>query len=394
MRRIYWTFLLLIAAMGLGAQTYVWKNGRPMLENPDSITFVKPDLGLQVRGEYPDGKNDWKTIDFYFLTKDYRGNAQWQSARMTIPNKQWKSKHIRGMAMYNHYTIMRSDECPTADYEDLQRAARGSLAVVSADYEGFGLTADRVQAYCFGEANARASIDALLAAREWLRKEGFTLSDTIINYGYSQGGQTTVAALKLSQTEYRGKVRFTRSYAGGGPHNLTLTYRKFIEWKKWGLASALPLTVITLNELYHLRLNYRDVFLSPLAEHWKMWFISKKFGTYEAQNLMGVDSIHHFMKPVFCDSTSAEVKRVTAYTDAMKTINNWQPDPDTELMLIHSRNDDVVPFENSREMYQFLKSQGCEKVTIDSTYLTKTHEESGVSFVFWMLSEINTLLSH
>ena len=124
---------------------------------------------------------------------------------------------------------------------------------------------DYAMAYCFGEANARASIDALLAAREWLKKEGYTLTDSIINFGYSQGGQTTVAAIKLSQNEYRGKVHFMKNYAGAGPYDLRLTFHKFLEWEKIGQPAVLPLTVITVNELIHMGLDYKQVFQSPLA---------------------------------------------------------------------------------------------------------------------------------
>ena len=42
------TILLLLAAVSASAQTYVWKNGHALVEDPDSITFVKPDIGLQV----------------------------------------------------------------------------------------------------------------------------------------------------------------------------------------------------------------------------------------------------------------------------------------------------------------------------------------------------------
>ena len=30
----------------VSAQIYVWKDGNVLLENPDSVTFVEPDLGL------------------------------------------------------------------------------------------------------------------------------------------------------------------------------------------------------------------------------------------------------------------------------------------------------------------------------------------------------------
>ena len=179
----------------VSAQIYVWKDGNVLLENPDSVTFVEPDLGLQVTDEISNG-----LMSFKYQTKDNNGMPIWMSATLQLTPAQLSSKRMGKMAMYNHYSIMSADEAPTAGKSDLQLAPYAmGMAVVSADCQGFGETDNMMQAYyCFGEANARASIDALLAAREWLLSEGYTLGDTILNYGYSQGGQTTVAAVKLS----------------------------------------------------------------------------------------------------------------------------------------------------------------------------------------------------
>ncbi len=105
------------------------------------------------------------------------------SAVLSLPAAPKASKQIGKMAMCSHYSIMRSDEAPSeGDVFDLQTIGLSKgMAVVSADYEGFGATGDRIQAYCFAEANARASIDALLAAREWLIGQGYTLGDSILN---------------------------------------------------------------------------------------------------------------------------------------------------------------------------------------------------------------------
>jgi len=372
--------VFLLFVVSVSAQTYVWKNGLPVLTDPDSITFSPTDMGARI--QHIEESSGAQKITFLYRTKDYESHPIWMSALLSLTKAQISSKHIGKMALYNHYTIMRADECPTSGVWDLQMAADAfGMSVVCADYEGFGQTADRAQAYCFGEANARASIDALLAAREWLVKQGYTLSDTIINYGYSQGGQTTVAALKLSQTEYRGKVRFYKNIAGASPIDLTLTFRKFLEWKKLGISSILPLTVITLNELLHWNLDYTTVFEKPLADNWKMWFLSKKFDTNEAATLMGTDSIPLFMKPVYCDSTSNEVRSLLQYADQLNITKNWTPDPDTKLKIYHSKNDDIVSFDNSRNLYQFFVDQGCNNVVIDSTSLTSTHMSSGMSFL-------------
>lgn len=390
MRRIVIILSLFTFCLSLSAQTYVWKAGKPLVVNPDSITFVEPDMGLQVM-EATQTKDSYD-VKFLYLTQDYMGRPQWQSALLQLSANNMQRKHIGVMALYNHYTIMSATECPTEGNTDMQKAALAKdFAVVSADYEGFGETADKIQAYCFGEANARASIDALLAAREWLAAQGYTMSDSIINFGYSQGGQTTVAELRLSQTEYRGRVHFLKSIAGAGPYNLTLTYKTFLEWKKLGMAAALPLTVITLNELYGLGIAYDQLFKAPLSSNWKTWFVSKKFTMDEASKLLGSDSLHVFIQPQYLDTTSVETKQLTAYTNRLSITQGWTPDSDTRLKLYHSQQDDVVPFGNSRELYRFFENQGCNNVAIDSVSLNMGHESSGMIFIIALMNELNTL---
>ncbi len=391
MKRIIFILLVIVAHVAANAQTYVWKDGLPVVADPDSITFVAPDMGAQILNideEYGSQK-----ITYLYLTKDYEGKPLWQSAVLYLSNKQVESKYVGKMALYNHYTIMSSDEAPSAGKVwDLQAAAIGmGMSVVCPDYEGFGFSSDRTQAYCFAEANARASIDALLAAREWLVGEGYTLSDTLVNYGYSQGGQTALAALKLSQTEYKDKVRFNMSIAGDGPYDLTLTYHKFLEWQKVGMTAALPLTVITLNELFHLNLDYKNLFLSPLDTNWKMWFLSKKFDLTEASQLIAQDSIQQYIQPVYCDSTSAEVRSILNYADLLNVTNGWTPDSDTQLKMYHSQNDDVVPFENSRNLYRFFQQNGCGNVVFDSTTLNSTHLGSAPTFLVNIMSDFQNL---
>ena len=388
MRKIF-TLVICTISLCTFAQTYVWKNGHPLVTDPDSITFVKPDMGAQVISSKSAIVN--QEIKFLYPTTDYQGKPIWMSAVLLIPKDQVESKHIRKMAMYNHYTISRSDECPTSPSRDAELPEMlipAHFAVVASDYEGFGETGDRVQAYCFGEANARASIDALLAAREWLVKEGYTLSDTIINYGYSQGGQTTVAAVKLAQSEYRNKVHFMKSFAGAGPYDLRLTYRKFLEWEKIGQPAVLPLTIITVNELMHMGLNYADVFKNPLASNVKSWIISKKFDTDELKALFGTDSIKYFMQPAYIDSTNTAIGAVLNEVDKHRLTTGWVPDADTDIKIFHSMNDDIVAPENSLHLYNFFRNSGATKAVLDTTSLTSQHTASGTTFAFSLLQEL------
>ena len=385
MRKIF-TLVLCTLSLCLFGQTYVWKNGYPLVTDPDSITFVEPDLSARVdtiKGAV------FPSYDLRYLTRDYAGRPIWQSARLMLTSQQEQTKHIGKMALYNHYTIARLDESPTAGVFDLQAGALSSgFAVVAADYEGFGETADRWQVYCYGEANARASIDALLAAREWLAANGYTLSDSLINYGYSQGGQTTVAALKLSQTEYRGRVHFMKSIAGAGPYDLALTYKKFLQWERLAQPVVLPMNIVTANELEHLGLNYKYVFKEPLATNVKSWILSKRFSTDEMSPLIGNDSLKYFMQPAYMDSTSAEVQSVLQQVEKNNLTRGWTPDSDTEVLLVHSLKDDIVPADNTVAMHHFFLDNGATKARIDTTSLTGSHLASGTSFLMTLVMEL------
>jgi len=386
MKRILIILSLFTFHLSLSAQTYVWKNGHALIEDPDSITFVKPDMGLQVY----DSVDNTSYINYMYTypTVDHAGKPCVMSAVLSLPSAKKASKRIGKMAMYSHYTILRSNEAPSAgELFDLQGVGLfKSMAVVSADYEGFGATGDRVQAYCNAEANARASLDALLAAREWLTKQGYTVGDSILNYGYSQGGQTAMAALKLSQTEYRGRVHFTKTIAGAGPYDLRLTFRKFLEWKKIGMPAVLPMTMVTLNEMYQLGIKDTEAFLEPLASNMKSWIISKKFSLSEFTELLGTDSIAKFMQPVYCDSTTTEMQRVLSYVDKMRFTDDWTPDADTDVKLYHSLKDDIVSPGNSQIMYFWLVSKGVQNAVLDTSSLTGTHLDSGTDFLLKVLS--------
>lgn len=370
----------------LQAQTYVWKDGFPLLTDPDSITFVAPDYSPRV--DTVEGA-DLPTYDITYLTRDYAGRPIWMSARVMLTLTQQHRRKIDRMALYNHYTISRSDECPTGGKFDLQFAALAmGYAVVSADYEGFGATGDRLQAYCYGMANGRAAIDALLAAREWLLRQGYELGDTLVNYGYSQGAQTAMAALRLSQTEYSDRVHFMKTVVGAGPYDLGLTYKAFLQWGRIARPIVLPLFVIAVNELEGLGVSYRDMFKGSLASNIRNWIFSKRFDTDELSSFIGNDSLSYFMQPAFMDSTTAEVQRVLAEVGKQLLTTGWEPDADTDLKMYHSLRDDIVSPSNTLEMYRFFQAKGATRVVLDTTSLTAGHMTSGTTFLYKVAADL------
>ena len=148
-----------------------------------------------------------RNMNFVYPSRDPCGNPVMLSGTITMSRDLTPETKAQGFILYNHYTVFRADECPSKGKLDMQNilyltAPHRNFITVSADYYGFGQTEDRMQAYCIGSANARASIDALTAARQLLAERGYTWYDDLLNVGYSQGGQTAIAVLKLATAKY------------------------------------------------------------------------------------------------------------------------------------------------------------------------------------------------
>ena len=94
MKKILFSLVLSIMATFVSAQIYVWKDGNVLLENPDSVTFVEPDLGLQVTDEISNG-----LMSFKYQTKDNNGMPIWMSATLQLTPAQLSSKRVGKMAM-------------------------------------------------------------------------------------------------------------------------------------------------------------------------------------------------------------------------------------------------------------------------------------------------------
>lgn len=150
-----------------------------------------------------------------------------------------------------------------------------------------------------------------------------------------------------------------------------------IACKKWSLPDQLGI-------------NYKDVFLEPLASNIKSWIVSKKFSLQEFTDLLGTDSIAHYVQPAYCNSTTAEMADILSLVDKMRFFDDGTPDTDSDVKLYHALNDSIVAPENSRMMYEWLVSKGLQNVVIDTTSLTHGHMGSGSYFILnVMTSDLN-----
>ena len=313
---------------------------------------------------YPQLRN----LNFVYPSKDPQGKPVMLSGTITMGHTMSAEKRAQGFLLYNHYTVCRADECPSEGMLDMQNilyltAPYRNFITVSADYYGFGATADKTQAYCLASANARASVDALLAARQLLAERGYTWSDDLLNVGYSQGGQTAIGVLRLATEEYP-ELRFTRTMAGGGPYDLEETYRQYLAEGSVKLPSAVVSILMAYNEYYQLGIPNDQMFRGPTLQHLADWWLSKQLTSTEIDRKMGSGDITQFIAPQLLDLDSDVSRRVMEALSRESLCRGWSPRKEERIFLLHHNADDISPSVNTLLLYEFLQGQGVEQVEL------------------------------
>lgn len=313
---------------------------------------------------YPQLKN----LNFVYPSKGPFGEPVMLSGTISMGHNMQPTTKANGFLLYNHYTVCQADECPSRGKLDMQSliyqvAPNSRFIIVSADHYGFGQSGDRMQAYCVGSTNARASLDALTAARQLLAERGYTWGDDLLNVGYSQGGQTTMAVLRLATEEYP-SVRFTRTMAGGGPYDLGATYRQYLTDGKVKMPSVVVNILLAYNEFFRLGIGREEMFVGSALTHIDDWWLSKQYTTSQIDRFVGSSSIGQFVSEPLCDLDSNMAQRMMQALERENLCSGWKPRPDEHILLLHHEVDEIVPVVNTRNMYDFLKQQGVEDVEL------------------------------
>lgn len=311
--------------------------------------------------------------NFIYPSKNPFGNPVMLSGTISMGEEVSPDVMGRGIVLYNHYTVNKASECPTQgdlllQYLMLKYLLPSSrLIMVSADYYGFGSTSDKNQAYCLGGNNARASVDALIAARQLLKQEGFQWDENeLLNVGYSQGGQTAMAVVKLL-TEEHPDIRITRTLAGGGPYDMVATYQNFVSTRQDDMPSTIIGVLLAFNEFYKLDNPWSSMFLEPTLSHIDEWVLSKQYGSLEIDAKVDTSDLEQVITAPLFDLDSDISRGLTAALDKEDLCKGWTPRKDEDILLIHHKNDGIVPVVNAEHLYTFLKEQGVEKVEMSIT---------------------------
>lgn len=240
--------------------------------------------------------------------------------------------------------------------------ARGYNVVVP-DYQGLGMSG--VHTYMSREVQGHVVLDALRAARD-LDLPDIAHDCPLAITGYSQGGGAAASAAELAHT-YAPELKILGAVAGAVPADLALTAR---------LLDGGP---------YFAFLGYA---LAGLASDYGV-------GLDDILNEQGLDVVARLREQCMFESlrTFAFTKSSTLTVDGRSVSRILQDEPYTTMvaeqrlgmgrapqmptLLIHSKMDDVVPYEAGRALAERWVGQGA-RVRL-STFHAPTHAGAAVT---------------
>ena len=268
---------------------------------------------------------------------------------------------------------------------------------VAADYIGYGSSIDSNVSYISGDTNSRNALDGLLAARQLFEDRQVPQGKYLFNMGFSQGGTVSMYAGRLTDTDdkYR-DIRFDKTFSGGGPLDFEQIYSIYVKRDACDDIADVILMLISVNENYHLGIDYNDMFKEPVASKALEYFKAKDKSVVADVGVMAMDSIHEVLTPEFMDLNSEMAQKLRAKLKEISLTEGWEPDITKRYYVEHSRHDNYVPIQSVRSIIPWMKEKGFKPSLVPgkSTLQTNTmvfklkHQQSAIVWAIQTLAAI------
>ena len=336
----------------------------------DRVAVSELNLDIDLTS-LPGMKRDVRILRYLYPSVDPSGEPITLSGIIVIP------KNILdccapsdGILLVNHFTIANYREAPTEGYAFLEAMLLANplapnYIMVESDFYGFGTSVRFPQAYLFGQANAKASIDGLVAAKQLLDEMGIDYGKYLFNVGYSSGGFDALAVQKEVDNNHRGEIKIDKTFAGGSPSDLMAVYEDYVNTDAITYLVSVPLMLVSYKESANMEIDYNDVFQPWLAEHIDEWILSKEYSTQPINDKIGREKkVSDMLQPAFTNVNGPEAAPMVDLMKAFSLATDWNVDTEANIYLFHSRDDDYVTFQAARSLTDYLTDNGFEKSII------------------------------
>ena len=314
-----------------------------------SVTIAQ--MGQEFLSRYLSGKV--RSYCGTYMGENEHGEPVRMSGRIIVPT----NKKVSRILLLSHYTITDDASAPSNALPFEAVFAPQGLAIIAADYLGYGLTKNMMHPYLIPDQAARDVVNMYFAALPFLEAIGAKPKhDDILLMGYSQGGAMTMAVQTLLEQCFpETKIRLNMS--GAGPHDLCLTYDKMVEEDYAMIPVVIPMVLRTMKYSCGLdRVDLKDYIKPEYLDNLEKWIDSKAYSADAITEMLGTHKLSKILTPSAMNKVSPAMEDMYL---AMKEQSILYPEnfmmPQAPVYLFHSMDDETVPFENSVELLDYIQ---------------------------------------
>ena len=381
------------------------------------LAFASPlAIGTQVKMEVLEkaGYAAWRTsrlntlcdiqpISIVFIARLPEGGSERQSGTIFLPAA--ISGHAQELTwlIFAKGTELRREYTPSRgkglELPFITAAAALGYAVWVPDYSGMG-DAKGVHEYCVADSLADSVLDGLTAARQFLKqaavdgRASYSESGRLAVIGYSEGGLTVMGTLKAiaDQRISTPGLRLVAVYPMGAPLNLSIGSSNI---------GAMPFVLnhpeyqvflaLGWKRVYPAQLKLTDVLLTATIKNIVPLFDGTRSDqdlNREIARIVGKKEGSVTDADIFAPQYLSVLRRDPAATPYYRLqeetrLDRWAPPSGIPIILAASPTDDIVPFANSTNEFDWVRKNAPQ---VDMTLVrlaSADHISAGVeAFLF------------
>ncbi len=329
----------------------------------ESLTQEQIQLLVQLGGysEFTNLITNGVVIYRLVYNTNYKGERIEASGLLVIPDD--TSQPLPLMSA-QHGTIFSNAEAPSefslvngvSGFELF--AATGFVSIIP-DFIGYGSSKSIVHPYYNAQLTGSATIDMILASKEFLDQESIPYNDKLFLFGYSEGGYATVATQKMIEENPQFGLDVTAAAAGAGGYDIVGVMKDIINRETYdspGYLAFITYAAIVTND-----------WTNPLTDFFQEPYASLIPGLFDGSlsqsgvNAQLTDTIDDLFNPNLLESLRNGTMDLVTDEFALNSVHDWSPN--ATLRLYHSAGDDIIPIDNSKETATLMQTNGANDVT-------------------------------